>query len=56
MFGYFMFAQPMFAEVPFFTGGGGGAAPGDNCRPKDRRREIELHVELTILAFLQTQE
>ncbi len=51
-----MFAQPMFAYVPSFTGGGGGAAPGKGHRRKDRRREIELHVELTILAFIQTQE
>lgn len=56
MFGYFMFAQPMFAEVPFFTGGGGGAAPGEGSARKDRRREIENEMEITLLAFLQTQE
>ncbi len=51
-----MFAQPMFADVPFFTGGGGGCAPGEGHNPHERRRDIELHIEITLLAFLQTQE
>lgn len=60
MFGFFMFAQPMFADVPRFQGssgsGGGGGTSRRKKHPADERREFENRLEITLISFLNTQE
>jgi len=58
MFGYFPFAQPAFADVPTF--GGGGSPCGATLSRRDRRKElnrrrVEAIIEISITAFLNTQ-
>lgn len=61
MFGYFQFGQPQFADAPFFpvqpSGGGGSNGGGEASRfnPHHQRRVLENQIEITILAFLNTQ-
>ena len=58
MFGFFMFGQPLFADVPRFAGSGGGGGPGPDRYERDphhARRDLENQIEITLLAFLNTQ-
>lgn len=62
MFGFFMFGQPQFADVPFIrTPGGGGAGGGGRPSRKDRRknilfrRQFEARLETILIGFLETQ-
>ncbi len=61
MFGFFMFAQPMFADVPQIGGnppsggGGGGGDAGRHSRHHLDRREQETRIEIMLLTFLNTQ-
>jgi hypothetical protein len=63
MFGYFQFAQPQFADVPYFSSpgpaasGGGGGPPG-----KRRKNPFELsrqeqadRMERMLMEFLKNQ-
>lgn len=60
MFGFFIFAQPRFADVPFFpvtTGGDDGAGSGPKRhRHTIDRREMETRIEIMLLTFLNTQQ
>jgi hypothetical protein len=60
MFGYFQFAQPQFADAPFFPvqpSGGGSNGGGEASRHNHHheRRTLENRIEITLLAFLNTQ-
>lgn len=61
MFGYFQFGQPQFADAPAFAvvpaGGGGSNGGGEAGRrdPHHARRTLENQIEITLLAFLNTQ-
>ena len=56
MFGFFMFAQPMFGDIPIISighsGGGGSGAPRPNPFVK---RNVENQIETLIISFLNTQ-
>lgn len=63
MFGFFPFAWPLFADVPFFgttppvfgSGGSGGDSPKHH-RLGPNRRELEAQIEISLLTFLNTQD
>ncbi len=55
-----MFAQPMFADIPVFSfsppvSGGGGGGPSGRHHQQPLDRNFERSLELTLLAFLNTQ-
>lgn len=62
MFGFFMFGQPMFADVPLFgttvasSGGGGGPSRHRHEDDEQNHRTLENQIEITLMAFLNTRK
>ena len=57
MFGYFMYGQPMFADVPVFAASGsGGAGGGGGKRKRQERKSFENQVEVVLISFLNVIE
>jgi len=61
MFGYFQFGQPQFADAPHFSvppsgGGSNGGGEADYHNPHHQRNALESQIEITLLAFLNTQQ
>jgi len=59
MFGFFQFGQPQFADAPHFaiqpSGGGSNGGGEASYHEHHQRGALENQIEITMLAFLNTQ-